>query len=225
MQQLVWLAVAGLLAMAPAHAKEYCGNLKNHYGPFDYRLIYTGATFALVEDAHFTEDVENGIRGNTGELGDDLNYTLLAIPNHHRALNTLMRIALRDRTVHIRAMKYPVECYFDRARRWQPDDGNVRAIYGSYLAAVGKDDQARREYLGALELDPDNPVVNYNLGLLYAKAKDYEKSVPLAVKAYSMNFPLTGLKARLKEAGRWSEANEQAVSAAQAERAPAAQTE
>ena len=49
----------------------------------------------------------------------------------------------------------------------------------------------------AIELEPDNATINYNLGLLYLKAKDYDKAAEYADKAYALGFPLPGLRNQL----------------------------
>jgi tetratricopeptide (TPR) repeat protein len=191
-------------AQSQTLASNYCGQLTFHYGPFDYRQRAEGH-LTIVENAHFTPEVEAGLHGNTSYLGDDLQYTLGASPNHHRALVTLGKIAARDKTVHVAHMKYPVGCYFERAQRFAPDDGMVPAIYGGYLFAVGKKDDALNAYKRAYTMLPDDAVVNYNLGLLYAERKDYEHALPHAEKAYALGFPLPGLKKKLVAAGKWQD--------------------
>jgi tetratricopeptide (TPR) repeat protein len=190
-----------------AQAADYCGTLTYHYGPYDYRKRSEGK-LEVVEGAHFTPEVEAGLHGNTSYLGDDLSYTLRAIPNHHRALVALGKIAVRDKTQHIDHMKYPVACYFERAQRFAPDDGRVPAIYGGYMFALGKKDAALDAFKRAYALLPDDAVVNYNLGLLYADRKDYEQALPYAEKAYALGFPLPGLKKKLVAAGKWQDKQE-----------------
>jgi Tfp pilus assembly protein PilF len=58
-------------------------------------------------------------------------------------------------------------------------------------------------YKRAYAMLPDDAVVNYNLGLLFAERKDYAQALPLAEKAYSLGFPLPGLKNKLVAAGQW----------------------
>lgn len=211
-----------LLAGGSAQAKQYCGELANHYGPFDYRLRGQ-VNLEIVERAHFTENVEQGISGSTSYLGDDLDYTLRAIPNHHRALATLTRLALRSKAIKIEHMKRPVECYFERAQRFQPDDAKVHALYGNYLMAVGREGDARKAYDRALALEPDNASILYNLGLLALRAKEYDKAAAYAEKAYGLDFPMQFLKTKLQAAGKWTDSNEQAVQAARTAAAEAAQ--
>jgi tetratricopeptide (TPR) repeat protein len=203
MKMLILAAtVATLLLPGLAGAREFCGSLENHYGPFDYRT--DKGNLGLVEHAHFTEDVEAGLRGSTAEfIGGDLDYTLRAFPNHHRALATLARVALRDKTLMIPNTKWPVECYFLRAQRFRPDDAMVYSTYGSYLYGQGKYDNALRQFKEAVSLDPENAMINYNIGLAYLKKSDFEHANEHAHKAYDQGYPLPGLKNQLIKAGKW----------------------
>jgi tetratricopeptide (TPR) repeat protein len=188
-----------LVAPLGALAKNYCGELNNHYGPFDYRK----GRFDLVEKAHFTEEVEKLIKGSTGPLGGDLDYTLRAIPNHVRALASLAKLELRKKGEPIQGLKWSVECYFDRAMRFQPDDAGVRTVYGGYLYKLGRTNEAVEQLTEAVKLDPENGTAHHNLGLIYFQKKDYEKAKLHAKKADTLGFPLPGLKNKLIELGKW----------------------
>jgi Flp pilus assembly protein TadD len=199
-------AVLALSLAGSAGAANFCGELKNAFGPFDYRQRGANAdSFYLVEMAHFTSDVENGVKGNTAQIGGDLDYTLRAIPNHHRALATMARLSRNGKVLVVPGAKYPVECYFERAIRFTPDDGSVRSAYGSYLYSLGKNDQAMQMFRQGADLEPENPSVNYNLGLAYFNKKDYDNAAIYAKKAYALGFPLPGLKTKLQGVGKWNE--------------------
>jgi tetratricopeptide (TPR) repeat protein len=206
------LYIAALLALCAssdlsAATKNYCGELANAYGPFDIRQrAEIPDKIAIVEHAHFTSDVENGIKGNTSSLGGDLDYTLRAIPNHHRALGTLAAVALRDHQIQLEGMHYPVECWFNRALRFTPNDAAVYSAYGSYLFSLGKIDRAGEMFKQGLVHEPDNIALSYNLGLVYIKQHDYEKARDYAKKAYAAGYPLPGLKNKLIEAHQWDSA-------------------
>jgi Flp pilus assembly protein TadD len=73
------------------------------------------------------------------------------------------------------------------------------------LLKAGKVDKALEQLQQAVELQPENPSANYNLGLLYVQKKDYEQARTYAKKAYELGFPLPGLKNQLKQAGKWDE--------------------
>jgi Flp pilus assembly protein TadD len=129
----------------------------------------------------------------------------MMFPNHHRALSALGKLALREKTLKPLGAKYSVECFFDRAMRFKPNDGVVRMIYGDFLLKSGHIDKATEQFETAANLDPAHPTINYNLGLLYMKKKDYAQAKTYAKKAYEMGFPLPGLKNQLIQAGKWDE--------------------
>lgn len=205
MKKFYLFVLSALLTSGPALSANYCGEIRGrHFGPYDYRLR---ADFDLniVEQAHFTPEVEAGLRGNSGYLGGDLHYTLLAVPNHVRALAAMAKVGLRDKQMQLQGAKYPVECYFDRAIRFTPDDGSVRAAYGNYLSALGRTSDALNAFSEAVRLQPDDPTINYNAGLIYLKSKDYDKALFHAQKAYQRGFPLPGLKSKLEALGKWKD--------------------
>lgn len=196
---------AGLLLVAgPARAADnYCGELANAYGPFDYRDAARAAELATVEGAHFTTSVALGVKGSTGQIGADLHYTLRAFPNHPPALAALDRVTLRDKVSQLPGAAYPTECYFERALRFAPDDGAARAAYANYFHARGQFDKALALLVQAAQLAPDNPSIHYNLGLAYARKKDFGAALIHARQAYALGFPLPGLRQMLVAAGQW----------------------
>lgn len=198
------MALALMAATGSALAANYCGELKNAYGPLDYRAPGSAGDREIVTGAHFTETVQAGVRGNTGAIGGDLDYTLRAIPNHPGALAVMGKVGITQKTTKLYGATYPVECYFDRAMRFAPDDGAVRAAYGNYLFALGKPERALEMYRAAALLAPEDATINYNLGLAYLKMKDYENANTFAKKAYSLDFPLPGLRNLLVAAGKWT---------------------
>jgi tetratricopeptide (TPR) repeat protein len=182
---------------------EECGELMNAYGPFDYRTQRD--KLYIVEGAHFTQDVEGLRRGASGTIGSDIDYTLRASPNHHRALIAMANLGRKLNTEQPQGAKYTVACYFDRAIRFAKDDSVVRLVYGTYLARAGKRAEAVQQLELADSLDPNNANVHYNLGLLYLEMKDYPKARENARRAYALGFTLPGLKKKLEEAGQWEE--------------------
>jgi tetratricopeptide (TPR) repeat protein len=190
---------------------NYCGELYGgHYGPFDYLDRFNlEKQLNVVESFHFTPDVENLIKGSSGAIGGDLNYTLHAWPNHHRALASLARLSIREKSTRFHGLKYPVECYFDRAIRFNSADAKARAIYGGYLSHNGRIKEAIEQLEIAVKLEPGNVTALYNLGLMYFKQKQYKKANDYAQKAYGLNFPLPGLKNKLIKAGKWQELTKQ----------------
>ena len=207
MKKSVCIAASLMLAASGgAQATRFCGDLKNAFGPFDYRKApVLPFEINLVEGAHFTQEVEQNVKGRSAEIGGDIDYTLRAWPNHHRALASMSRQGIIEKTVQPKGAKYPTDCYFVRAFEFAPNDGMAHAVYANHLFAHGKSDEALAEFKRAVELEPANPTINYNAGLAYLKSKDYDKALLHAKKAYAQNFPLQGLKNKLIEAGKWDD--------------------
>lgn len=200
------LALGAILSAAalPALAKPVCGNLGS--STKDYRTAMNDVAFLnTVESRHFTEEVEQGVRGASGSVADDLQYTLGHYPNHVRALETVLRMAPRYPAGMLPGAKLPTECFFERAVRAFPDDSKTWLMYARYQYLVGREAQAQSMLEKAVELAPDDVSINYNLGLVYAKQKKFEQALPYAQKAYALQFPLPGLKQMLVNAGKWVE--------------------
>ena len=206
---LSFLVLIFCVSNAPAASANeiQCGSLQGSFGPFDYRIA-SQANKQLVEGAHFTREVEQLIRGNTAtEPTADLAYTLRVFPNHPRALRSLMEWGFRKKTDLPHGSKWPIWCYFERAIRFQPDDPQVKMLYGVYLQRKGKLKEAAGQLLEAEELAGENANLLYNIGLVYLDLGDSTKALEYAHRAYSMGFPLEGLRNRLKRAGKWREPN------------------
>ena len=200
------VALGALGFLRAAHGQDQCGALTNAFGPFDYSdpLTHTPAKLGIVEGAHFTPEVEQLVRGASSVNPlDDLDYTLRAFPNHHRALYSLAKYYLKFPNVRGR---YSLDCWFERAARFNSSDGVVPAIYGVYLAKKGERNQALEQYQKAIELLPDFAEAHYNLGLLYIDLKKYDLANQQAGIAYKLGFPLPGLRKRLQELGAWNPA-------------------
>jgi len=192
-----------LVSNVNAKAVSGCGNLENAYGPFDYtNPVHVKNKLPIVEQVHFTFNVESLKKGETGEdpMGD-LDYTLRAFPNHHRALNAVMRY---ENSGKKRSADYfSTECYLKRALAFKPDDGIVWMLYGIYKHKKKEYKDALQYYNKALKLMHDSPDLHYNLGLLYFDMRMYEKSLLHAQKAYSLGYPLPGLKNKLVRKNMW----------------------
>lgn len=186
---------------------SYCGELKppGQYGPYDYTdPTHRKENLSIVERHHFTPNVKNLIKGESSSLGGDIDYTLRAFPNHHQALVAMGKLFLREKTERPRKAEFTIECYFDRAIRFKPGDGIVRMLYGNYLLKLGgRSDDVLEQYHEAIRLQPENANINYNLGLLYLKKKDYELAIVHAKQAYELGFPLPGLRNKLMKTGKW----------------------
>jgi tetratricopeptide (TPR) repeat protein len=208
--RVLWRCVSGLglvCVLAPcgsAYAQLFgeCGSLRNHFGPFDYRTAPKNQ-LELVEDYHFTPSVENLTKGASGLVGQDLTYTLRVFPNHHRALASISKLAQREKNRKPRGSQFTVDCWFERALQFAPNDAHVYLLYGIDLARVGKHRNAVAVLEKSLELTADNVNTQYNLGLAYFEIGEYEKSLAFAKQAYAGGFPLLGLKNKLQKAGKW----------------------
>lgn len=188
-------------SLASAQHEAACGSLDNPYGPYDYRV--SQQKLRIVEQYHFTPEVEMLQAGKSGLVGGDLDYTLRASPNHHRALMSMVKLGQRERTGKPRGSRYSVACWFDRAERFQPDDAMVKVIHGLYLIQTGKPADAISKLEQARELDSNNANVHYNLGLAYFDLKKFDQALDSAHVAYSQGFPLPGLREKLRRAGKW----------------------
>jgi tetratricopeptide (TPR) repeat protein len=213
-------------AQAMPHA---CGELENAFGPYDYRTE-RGAPLRLVESAHFTVQVETLIRGKTATLvGQDIDYTLRAFPNHHRALWSTIKLAQKLKTPQPPGMMYSVDCWFDRAMRFRPEDVVVRMIYGDHLAKTGRVAEAHKQLDYVARLAKDDPLTHYHLGLIYVEMKDYERALVQAHRAQALGISRTELRERLQAADRWQDAAPEtppsaAPAAVEAASAPAPKT-
>jgi tetratricopeptide (TPR) repeat protein len=177
---------------------EPCHGKGQGPGPYDYRD--PAARFpwlAKVEGAHFTRDVEAlDAPLNSGHLNGNIDYTLRAFPNHHRALDAIIRLKLRGGKV-----ASPVECYLQRAEAFRPDDGTVKQLFGLYYHRLGRHEKALAYYEKALETGPETAEMHYHMGLLLLAMGRPREAVEAAHKAYAMGYPLPGLKRMLAKQG------------------------
>ena len=171
----------------------------------DYTSAEDRKDLSVVEQFHFSRAVETLTQGISGSLGGDISYTLEHFPNHHRALASMAKLGLRLKSAQPHGARYTVSCYFERAIAFAPHDVTARMVYGSYLLATGQDAMALEQLDAASRLAPEQATIQYNLGLMYVKKKEYEKASAHAQKAYALGFPLPGLKNKLKAAGKWKE--------------------
>lgn len=199
------LGAAAVALMAPAvsaQGVDVCGSLENHFGPFDYRT--SADKHAIVERFHFTSDVEQLRRGaSTYIIGGDISYVLRVFPNHHRALNAMARLSVKEKTQKPRGSSYSVDCWFQRALRFRPDDMMVEMLYGMHLLRSGQAQAAIKHLEIARKSGLRDANLYYNLGLAYVQLKRYDEALDSAHVAYALGFPLPGLRNQLQRAGRW----------------------
>ncbi|SDG66588.1 ABC transporter permease [Janthinobacterium sp. YR213] len=198
------LACALAACCAGAGAAD-CPPYVKHTPGGDYTSAQDREGLSVVEKFHFSRAVETLAQGLTGSLGADISYTLEHFPNHHRALASMAKLGLRLKSAQPPGARYTVSCYFERAIAFAPHDVTARMVYGSYLLSTGQDATALEQLDAASRLAPEQATIQYNLGLMYVKKKEYEKASAHAQKAYALGFPLPGLKNKLKAAGKWKE--------------------
>lgn len=181
-----------------------CGSIANHYGPFDYRTQRN--KLKIVEDFHFTAAVESLSRGHTSTTpGPDIAYTLHTSPNHHRALMALVRLSGKLKTPQPQGMPLSVDCYFDRAIRFAPDDSLVRVIYSQFLSKGGRSNESLQQLDAAVVHAKDNAFSHYNIGLAYFDQGQFDKALAQAHKAAALGFERIELADRLKSVNKWQE--------------------
>lgn len=207
-----WLVLSALLLLVclgtvvppkalAQEAPNACGPIwgTRHFGPFDFRSPQ--GNLGVVERAHFTPKVEAGLSGSTGPLGADLNYTLRSFPNHHRALVTTARATKRMKNDQIPGLEWPMECYFERAIRFAPDDAVVRNLYAQWLGDRKRPKEAEFQLEAALRLAGDNPLTHYNIGLLYFDLGNLPAASRQALRARELGWPRSDLIDKLAAAG------------------------
>ncbi|MBL8483670.1 MAG: hypothetical protein JNJ60_15840 [Rhodocyclaceae bacterium] len=173
------------------------------YGPFDYRT-HEPADIRRVERAHFPIHVENLTRGqSTAFPAGDIDYILRAFPNHHRALLAMANAEFKFKADPPPGARYAVQCWYERAILFRPDDSKAYMLYGIYLLRKNRVQEAIKVLEKGNSIGGRDANSYYNLGLAYFTVKDYDKALASAHEAYRMGFPLPGLRDKLKRVGKW----------------------
>jgi len=169
-----------------------------------------GALLKLVEDAHFTPNVESlrSSKNGTGKPGPDLAYTLRVYPNHHRALIAMAALGEKERTPQPNGSEYSVECWFFRAISFAPDDNLPRMIFAQYLIKNNRNEEADAQLGIVADRAADNAFTHNNIGLLYFDMKNYEKALFHSHTAISLGLGLPVLPDQLKSVGKWVDPSE-----------------
>jgi len=187
-----------------------CRGNSGGVGPFDYTDPRNDEeTLRKIYRAHFAPQVERLIHAQSSSLLADLDYTLRAIPNQHRALFSVIRLAFlrrRDyagRLIYGTNAKTPPECYLQRAIKFRPNDGQVRVLFGIYLFRRKQYKMALAQLDTATKLLPTSAEAHYNRGLTLVKLKRFKLAQAEAKRAYDLGYPLHGLRNQLKKRGYW----------------------
>lgn len=201
------LCLIGELANAENTPSNSCGDpFRNHYGPWDIRKAGR-YSIEVVEGAHFTPGIESMTRPGTTttrNMAHDVEYTLNVFPNHHRALITMQRLSERHRADPPPGTERTVECWFDRAVRFTPDDTVVRSLYARYLVKQSRNGEAIKQLETATELGKENPFTQYNIGLVYFEMGEHSRALIQAHRAKALGLNRTELEDQLKKINKWT---------------------
>jgi hypothetical protein len=210
------------LAQAQVSA-QFCGPLHvpPAAAPWDFRR--DKHFLPLVENAHFTVQVELLLRGQTGNKpAPDIDYTLGRFPNHPRALIAVTKLGRKFPDTRAELLPRPVECYFERGMRFAPDDLVVRMLYAQFLIGVNRRPEALQQLATVDRMANGNPLTLRSLGLIYVDMKEYELARQQAWRLQAAEPEQTAVREALERDGQWREAPA-AQAASQA--APAAASE
>ena len=226
MRVLLILAVAASVIPSVRAADVECAVFaqRKFSKPADYRQRRSPQSMAVnddkkhihnVEKAHFTREYQRAaLRGDPLGVAVvyNLDYTLRHVPNHAPALFhfAIFSHLLKNRSPSSyedlkKRLDYfvPVECYYQYAVRFAPDDPNVRNAYGRYLTRIEQHEEAIKVFASVVKLAPKSAAAHYNLGLAYFAAKKYDEAAVAARKAYKLGYHRTELKERLKRKEHW----------------------
>jgi len=220
-------------SMCLAESASICGELTNNYGPFDYRDwkdipfdnlgANTKNNLQLVVGAHFVPECEALVKCKRGSIASDIEYTLRAFPNHHRALVAFQRYGEKMNSPKPADAKRSVDCYYERALRFRPDDTIARLLYVNYLLKNQREPEAKQHFAQAQQSAPtDNPFTQYNLGRVAFELKDYETAQRQAEIAQKLGLEQPALEQQLRSIGKWREPDASAPAAGQASQAASA---
>jgi len=186
---------------------------------YDIRIARTTSSLMVdvkqAERLHF-EHLEADFRSgeatrNPRTMWSELEYMVRRYPNHIGALSMLDRLSALLKTDEFRGAMNSVDCHFQRAIAFVPDDADVRTVYGIYLLKRNRLDDGIAQLHEAERMRPNSGNVQYNLGLAYVSKKDLDRAREHAIRAYRMGFGLPGLKEKLRSAGRWGAEEESAI--------------
>ncbi len=182
-------------------------------GPYDYTKTKhrNHPEYAKIISAHFNNKVESlkGGAKKSRTLHGDLDYTLRGVPNHHRALKSMMlyqEMKKSDWAKNNYKINH-IECDLQRAIAFSPKDSFSYLLYAKFLKKKKLFDKAYDTLkLGEKEL-PNNAYIHYHLGFLLLKQNKTKESYKHAKLAYEYGKPPKKLMLDLKQIGVWKDDN------------------
>lgn len=196
-----------LVGMQTPATAATCGLVvKTSAGPHDYRDYNARArVLPVVERVHFTPGIEDLTAKANRYLAQSISYTLNKFPNHYRALDAMSRLSARVGKSQPDGSDHSVDCWFQRAVVFQPEDGIVRLTYGIHLERIGKPEEALKHMETGLRLEPGNAKVLYYLSRLHLHLGHPEDSRRYALEAQTAGFPIADLREELSALGHWDD--------------------
>lgn len=213
------LLIAVPMTAAQAQIEMECAGLDSSggVGPWDYSDPANHRPSGdapkgrakLVENVHFKPAMRdlNTKKYSPARLSGEFRYTLGIFPNHYVALNSLSKLEKHyggrpaEGYKESAPLKLFADCYFQRAMLFKPDDARVHVVHGIHLHDRGRFSEAIKAYETAESLGEASIMFAYNFGLVLADAKQYDRALEYAQRAYGGGYPLPGLARKLEAAG------------------------
>jgi tetratricopeptide (TPR) repeat protein len=180
-----------------------CGSLANPFGPYDYRTA-PRRSLKDVNDNHFNPNVQQLRRGQTASIAADLDYVLRAFPNHHPALDAMLRLWIKQSGLETGFLK-PLDCYLDRSLRFAPDDPVPPLLFASYFAKLNRKTDALSLVDRALRSPKAWALTHFNAGLVLMELGEAQRALEQAHLAMAQGLNRPDLRDALMKAGAWRE--------------------
>jgi len=180
-----------------------CQGTRIPYGPYDYlqRQRLQSQLF-IVEEYHLSPQILRLEQGTTTSAIKEIQYTLMAWPNHHKALYAAYQYRLIHRGDWLQNVNSatPVECHLQRAIKFSPKDPVPYMILGLLMHDFEQYKLALKSFRTANRLLPNDVITQYNMGLTLVELGQYDEAAQLVEEIYRTDFPLQGLKNKLARA-------------------------
>lgn len=200
-----------------------CAGGRPTSGPYDYLNMPANAgMLRVVEENHFNRNVETLVKGMSTTPMGDIDFTLLAFPNHHRALQSAMNFGIRHKRWPANSKGQPAECYLQRAMKFSPRDPVPFKLYGYYMHRKGRLETALKANQKAMSMQPADVMLQYNTALILVDLKRFDEAYALAKPLYEAGLTLPGLRNKLARAGVWEYSPEEKAAYVKALEAQAA---